>query len=273
MGLQHDRRRDCRGRRPTRTSRAASTAPTRRLQRVDVVVYVDLCALTSEDLCSRSIVFSSCIVAALGLFLYQLWGRFNVLRAAAPAERFDHIAGAHPSQCWSTRSGRRSSYDPRRRSSASSRPAGCTSSSSGASRSSASRSSPCSRAASSTDFHLPLFGPGLLGGPYLLLKDIMEVARAGRDRRRARPLGHHPSGAPLRLRAAEDRLRGQSHWEAYLILCFIGAIMIGGLALRRRPHRRPRADDPSVAARSGLAAGVSASSGRLLVAARRVGGA
>ncbi len=39
-----------------------------------------------------AIVFTLCVVAALGLFVYQLWGRFNVLRAAAPAERFDRIA-------------------------------------------------------------------------------------------------------------------------------------------------------------------------------------
>ena len=78
------------------------------------------------------------------------------------------------------------------------------------------------------DFYVPLFTPHLLGGPYLLVKDIMEVAvlvcicvalyRWG--------VSH-----PKRLygfRPAEDRLAGQSHGEAFLILCFIGTIMISG---------------------------------------------
>ena len=79
------------------------------------------------------------------------------------------------------------------------------------------------------DFYLPLFTPHLLGGPYLLLKDIMEVAvlcaigvllyRWGVSHP-ARLYGYKP---------AEERLAGQSHWEAYLILMFIGCIMIGGL--------------------------------------------
>ena len=80
-----------------------------------------------------------------------------------------------------------------------------------------------------TDFYVPLFSPHLLGGPYLLLKDIMEVAvlcaisvalyRWGLSHP-ARLYGYKP---------AEERLAGQSHWEAYLILVFIGCIMIGGL--------------------------------------------
>ncbi len=79
------------------------------------------------------------------------------------------------------------------------------------------------------DFHLPLFSPHLLGGPYLLLKDIMEVVvlfwigvalyRWGVSHP-ARLYGYVP---------AEERLRHQSHWEAFLILCFIGTIMLTGL--------------------------------------------
>lgn len=78
------------------------------------------------------------------------------------------------------------------------------------------------------DFYLWPFTPGLLGGPYLLLKDIMEVLvlisicvalyRWGVSHP-ARLYGYKPS---------EERLAGQSHWEAYLILCFIGLIMISG---------------------------------------------
>ena len=78
------------------------------------------------------------------------------------------------------------------------------------------------------DFYLFPFTPDLLGGPYLLLKDVMEVLvliaivvllyRWGVSHP-ARLYGYKPS---------EERLAGQSHWEAYLILCFIGTIMISG---------------------------------------------
>ncbi|MFQ5666334.1 MAG: (Fe-S)-binding protein [Candidatus Binatia bacterium] len=79
------------------------------------------------------------------------------------------------------------------------------------------------------DFHVPLFTPGLLGGPYLLLKDVMEVIVLG-----AVSVALYRWGVshPKRLygfKPAEERLAGHSHWEAYLILVFIGCIMIGGL--------------------------------------------
>ncbi|MFI5395630.1 MAG: (Fe-S)-binding protein [Candidatus Binatia bacterium] len=79
------------------------------------------------------------------------------------------------------------------------------------------------------DFYLPLLSPRWFGGPYLLLKDIMEVAVLG-----AISVALYRWGVshPKRLygfEPAEDRLAGRSHWEAYLILCFIGCIMIGGL--------------------------------------------
>jgi len=79
------------------------------------------------------------------------------------------------------------------------------------------------------DFYVPLFGPHLLGGPYLLLKDIMEVAVLG-----AVGVALYRWGVshPKRLygyQPAEDKLAGHSHWEAYLILVFIACIMIGGL--------------------------------------------
>jgi Fe-S oxidoreductase len=79
------------------------------------------------------------------------------------------------------------------------------------------------------DFYVPLFSPGLLGGPYLLLKDVMEVMVLG-----AVSVALYRWGVshPARLygyKPSEERLAGQSHWEAYLILVFIGCIMIGGL--------------------------------------------
>jgi ferredoxin len=79
------------------------------------------------------------------------------------------------------------------------------------------------------DFYLPPFTPGLLGGPYLLLKDVMEVAVLGAI---GVLLYRWAVSHPARLygfKPAEERLAGQSHWEAYVILCFIGCIMIGGL--------------------------------------------
>jgi len=81
----------------------------------------------------------------------------------------------------------------------------------------------------SDDFHLPLLSPHLLGGPYLLLKDIMAVAVLV-----AIGVALYRWGVshPKRLygfKPAEEQLAGHSHWEAYLILVFIGLIMIGGL--------------------------------------------
>ena len=78
------------------------------------------------------------------------------------------------------------------------------------------------------DFYVPLFSPHLLGGPYLLLKDIMEVLVLG-----AIGVALYRWGVshPARLygyKPAEERLAGESHWEAYLILIFIGCIMLGG---------------------------------------------
>jgi Fe-S oxidoreductase len=79
------------------------------------------------------------------------------------------------------------------------------------------------------DFTVPGFQVGLLGGPYMLLRDIMEVVVIC-----AVLLALYRWGIshPPRLfgyKPAEDRLAGHSHWEAFLILCFIGTIMLTGL--------------------------------------------
>jgi Fe-S oxidoreductase len=81
----------------------------------------------------------------------------------------------------------------------------------------------------SDDFHLPLLSPHLLGGPYLLLKDIMAVAVLVAI---SMALYRWGVSHPARLygfKPAEEKVAGHSHWEAYLILVFIGLIMIGGL--------------------------------------------
>ncbi|MGH3644360.1 MAG: hypothetical protein ACRDUX_35680, partial [Mycobacterium sp.] len=78
------------------------------------------------------------------------------------------------------------------------------------------------------DFHLPLMSVGLLGGPYLLLKDIIQVIVLGAISMAIyRWVVSHPPRL-FGFAPAEDRLRGQSHGEAILILSFIGTIMISG---------------------------------------------
>jgi len=177
---------------------------------------------------ATAIVFSLCLLVALGVFVRQLWGRFNLLRAAAPVNRFDRIAERlqavavyffgqqkfvrpevasvnETSAGWMhffifwgftilglqimTMFGR--GYSDR--------------------------------------FYLPGFSMRLLGGPYLALRDLMEaivlfwVAVAFARwlvTRPARLFGYAP---------AERRLQGHSHWEAYVILGFIATIMVTGL--------------------------------------------
>jgi Fe-S oxidoreductase len=78
------------------------------------------------------------------------------------------------------------------------------------------------------DFHLPLLSADLLGGPYLLLKDLIQVIVLGAiGMAMYRWVISHPPRL-FGYAPAEDRLRGQSHWEALLILVFIGSIMISG---------------------------------------------
>ncbi len=78
------------------------------------------------------------------------------------------------------------------------------------------------------DFHLPGLSVDLLGGPYLLLKDLIQLVVLGAiGMALFRWLVSHPARL-YGFAPAEDRLRGQSHGEAILILSFIGTIMIAG---------------------------------------------
>ncbi len=80
----------------------------------------------------------------------------------------------------------------------------------------------------SDHFYVPLFSPDLLGGPYFFLKDVMEVIVLVCV---VFLITRWAITHPKRLYGflpAEERLAKQSHWEAYVILCFIGGIMIGG---------------------------------------------
>jgi Fe-S oxidoreductase len=79
------------------------------------------------------------------------------------------------------------------------------------------------------EFTLPGLSVGLLGGPYLLIKDFMEVTVIGAiGLAMYRWLVSHPARL-YGYAPSENRLRGQSHGEAILILSFIGTIMLSGL--------------------------------------------
>jgi Fe-S oxidoreductase len=172
------------------------------------------------------IVFSLCILAAVGVFFYQLWRRFQLLRRAVPVSRFDRIPervrsvlvyafgqkkfvrrnpGAERSAGWMhffifwgffilgvqiiTMFGR----------------------------------------AYSASFVFPGFSMHLLGAPYLLLRDFTEVAvliAVGVGLVRWR-VTHAPR--LYGFLPPESRQRAKSHWEAYVILLFIGIIMVAGL--------------------------------------------
>jgi Fe-S oxidoreductase len=210
-----------------------------------------------------AILFTLCLLVGLGLFFYQVWGRFNLLRAAQGTFTVDRIPERikavlvialgqikfiRPQVSWvretlagwlhffvfwgftvlglqiATMFGR----------------------------------------AYSDHFYLPLFTPNLLGGPYMLLRDVFEaivfvcivvlIARWAITK-------------PMRLIGflpAEARQRSHPHWEAYLILSCIGMIMVGGLVYdgcRILLH----AGDPAFATEAGWEP-VSALTGRLFLA-------
>jgi len=177
---------------------------------------------------STAVAFTIVLLAALGYFVYQVWGRFNLLRAARPAALFDRIperiqavlvdafgqqkfirpevaivkertAGwLHFFVFWGfvilgiqivTMFGR----------------------------------------AYSSDFYLFPFTPGLLGRPYWLVRDLFEatvfvcvlVLLARWFVTRPRRLFGYPR--------AEERHRHHSHWEAYVILGCSGVITLSGM--------------------------------------------
>ncbi len=110
----------------------------------------------------------------------------------------------------------------------------------------------------SPDFRLPGFSLSLLGGPYLLMKDLIEIAvLVAVGIAFYRWCVSHPSrlyGFP----PGEERHRHKSHWEALLILGLIATIMITSLLydggrLVFVPHaQNERAWQPFSAAVAGL---------------------
>src|SRR5512146_2838695 len=167
------------------------------------------------DSMMTGIVFTFCILAAVGVFFYQLWRRFELLRSAVAVPRFDRIP-ERVRAVFVYAFGQRKFV---RRNPGAERSAGwmhffifwgfcilgiqiLTMFGRGY----------------SDSFVIPGFSLNLLGGPYLLLRDFMEVAvllavgvalvRWG--------ITHAPR--LYGFLPPESRLRDKSHWEAYLIL-------------------------------------------------------
>jgi Fe-S oxidoreductase len=173
-------------------------------------------------------VFSLCLVGALGLFLYQIWRRFNLLRGAAWVDRFDRVAERVQALVLYA-FGQKKFVRPEA-SIVHEQVAGWMHFFIfwGFTILGVQIATMFGRAYSDS-FYVPLFSPGLLGGPYMLVRDVMEVLVLVSI---AVALARWAIIHPLRLYGylpPEARLRQQSHWEAYVILCFIGSIMLGGL--------------------------------------------
>jgi Fe-S oxidoreductase len=170
-----------------------------------------------------SLVFTLCIVAALAVFLRQLWLRFNLMRAATGEPRFDRL----PDRIRAVlvyAFGQKKFIRPEVMKQGE---------------------------ASSGLMHffifwgftvlflqiVTMFGRGysahfrlpIVGGPYLLLRDVMEaMVLFWVGVALVRWLVTHPARL-YGYEPAERRLRSQSHWEAYVILTLIGTIMATGL--------------------------------------------
>ena len=174
-----------------------------------------------------AILFTVCLLVAVGLFIHQVWGRFNLLRAATGSFQVDRV----PKRLWAVVTialGQRKFIRPEV---------------------SWVRETLAGwlhffvfwgftvlglqiltmfGRAYSEHFYVPLMSPSLLGGPYMFLRDCFEgivlvcvlvlLARWAVTR-------------PMRLigfAPAENRQRAHHHWEAYLILGCIGIIVSSG---------------------------------------------
>src|SRR3989454_6519073 len=174
-----------------------------------------------------AILFTVCLLVGVGLFIYQVWGRFNLLRAATGTFTLDRI----PERLWAVVTialGQKKFIRPE-------------------------VSWMLETLAGllhifvfwgftvlglqivtmfgraySEHFYVPLMSPSRLGGPYMFVRDCSEglvlvcvlalMARWAITR-------------PMRLMGfarAENRQRTHHHWEAYLILSCIGIIVSSG---------------------------------------------
>jgi Fe-S oxidoreductase len=175
-----------------------------------------------------SILFTLCLVPALGFFVYQLWGRFNLLRAARSANLFDRI----PERVQAVlvyAFGQKKFVRPEVRTVGETVAGWMHFFIFWGFMILALQIMTMFGRAYSEHFYLPLFSPSLLGGPYMLLRDVMEAVVffwicvafvRWLVIRPQRLLGFPP---------AEARQLSHHHWEAYVILAAIGIIMLGGL--------------------------------------------
>jgi len=169
-----------------------------------------------------AVIFSLAVLVAGGLFVHTVYGRFRLLQAARPVARFDQIPERIAALLLYGFGQKKFVVDEQ--------PAGwlhffifwgflilgvqvVT----------------MFGRAYSDRFFLPGLSPELLGGPVMLLRDLMEVIVLGCV---LIALYRWTFSHPQRLfgfRPAEERLAGQSHAEARLILLFIMTIVVGGL--------------------------------------------
>jgi Fe-S oxidoreductase len=175
-----------------------------------------------------AIAFTAVLLAALGLFFYQVWGRFNLLRAATGTFGVDRVA----ERVWSVVTialGQKKFVRPQ--------VAWVRETFSGwlhflvfwGFTLLGLQVITMFGRAYAADFYVWPFAPGLLGGPYFLVRDLFEIVvfvsviilmvrwAIGRPRRL---IGFLP---------AEARQHSHPHWEAYLILACIAVITGGGL--------------------------------------------
>jgi Fe-S oxidoreductase len=175
-----------------------------------------------------ALIFTLCVLGGIGYFAYQIWGRFGLVRAATGTVRFDRL----PERLNAVLVyffGQKKFVRPEA-AIVKERTAGwmhffifwgftilgvqvVT----------------MFARAYIPDFYLFPFTPGLLAGPYLLLRDLFEaivVVCVGVAL--ARWLVTHPARL-FGYVPAEARQRGHAHWEAYLILSFIAIICLAGL--------------------------------------------
>src|SRR5205809_783070 len=174
-----------------------------------------------------AILFSVCLLLGVGLFIYQVWGRFNLLRAATGTFKVDRI----PERLWAVVTialGQKKFIRPEV---------------------SWVRETLAGwlhffvfwgftvlglqivtmfGRAYSEHFYVPLMSPSLLGGPYMFLRDCFEaIVLVCVLVLMARWAITSPMGL-MGLAPAENRQRGHHRWEAYLILGCLGIIVSSG---------------------------------------------
>ena len=170
-----------------------------------------------------ALIWTLCLLGFGGLFVFQVWRRLRVLLKVQPAPRFDRIP-ERIKQMMIGAIGQMKFFNPGQ-----DQPAGIIHALVfwgflilGA------QVMTMFLRGWSPDAYLPLLSPELLGKPYMLVRDIMEaIVLVCAILLMVRWLITHPPRL-YGFKPAEEKLAGESHWEAVLILCFISTIMITG---------------------------------------------